>query len=172
MAAWLFFQGVAHGQNQRLEFLNIENPTDRPIWVSVRANGRGSPNGNWQREVKIDAAPDPPNTVSVGTIQLQGFEPFDISIRKPDGTYTILRNVRLCWMMKECARTGKTDWLLRGKEGRWESEVSTAPARKRFVETQALELYSTCDANQVTIQLSPLMGKKPDDPPPPPPPPR
>jgi len=79
---------------------------------------------------------------------LWGYQPFDILMLSSDGSYKQLPEVNLCWIMRECARTNKRDWTLRGTTGRWKAvngRVVLQPSG------EVRSLTSIADASNVTI---------------------
>lgn len=103
---------TARAQGQRREYFEITNVTGENISVSMRARGGGR--RGWQKPIKVAAD----ETVS---IPLEGYEPFDITIREANGKAFVFERVKLCTFMEECASYGQRDWIIRGRE--WQRET-------------------------------------------------
>lgn len=136
------------------EYLTIQNRFTETISVSLRARGRGSPNG-WQRAIELK--PGLEVTFELG--QEHGYEPFDITVRKANGTSLVFSDLRLCSWMIECARTGRTDWTLKARG--WRRKRGGGDQIDRSLDRK---FGATVDENHVTIHLVPLAGIDPREP--------
>jgi hypothetical protein len=77
------------------EYLVVPNGRDGPVWVYLRAKGGERPDQNWQ----------PGQTVGPfqrAAIQLRGYQPFDVLILRPSGSYTRINDAMLCQFMDDC----------------------------------------------------------------------
>lgn len=111
LSAFTVNGSVAFGQLP-VEYFQLGNRSDDTLWVYLRAKDPGSPHRDWQEPVAVK-----PSTLAL--IPLLGFEPFDIAIRTKDGNYLVANDVPLCSWMRECEATGRTEYPLSMRTGRY-----------------------------------------------------
>ncbi len=146
-------------------YLVIQNQSNESVSVyiypqSVRLrDGRVVRNENW-------FGPTPVNARESKPIRLPGYEPFDITIRRNDGTDTVFKSVSLRTIMRRRVRTGQT---LRAMIGRWVKDASGG-GRKYVYERGAYKTFQIiADDDKVAIPVPPAAFPGQNPPPPPPP---
>ncbi len=138
--------GVAVALQPAAEFLKVENPTSEPLIVHIRATGQGTKVTGWQEPIRVSPG-------EVGSIQLVGFEPFDISIRGIRSA-TLFKRVKLCTYMRACAETGETEWTIGGQA------FTPGPDGKLIVAPDPQRIFhADIDDTNVKLHYFPLAGQ-------------
>lgn len=131
--------GNVSAQSRRPEFFEIVNLGQREIAVSLRARGGGV--RGWQTPVDI-----PPDHFA--RIPLQGYEPFDITIRELGGTSYVFSQVKLCTFIQQCAIYGQQPWRLTARV--WQKTISGGRVFDRDT-GQLKTFYGTADIDTVRM---------------------
>ena len=101
---------------QPSETFTVKNRIEKPIWVSFRPAGRMR---KWPEAVQLD----PWEAVE---FPLTEVEPFDIAIATRGGMLAVL-NAKLSTWIRECVRTGETEWPV--VAAAWRNGKSGKPER-------------------------------------------
>ena len=108
----LIISGRSAAGQLPIEHFQFGNRSDATLWVYLRAKDPASPHRDWQEPVAVKPG-------ALALIPLLGFEPFDIAVRSKDGNYLVANDVPLCSWMRECEATGRTEYPLSMRTGRY-----------------------------------------------------
>jgi len=153
--AFILFLGankVAEAQAAKHEFLKIDNQSGELLTIDIRPSADpGAKPIEWEGPFKVKNG----EVLTQELQKLPGHEPYDISIRRENGTALVFGKIPLCTWMIRCANTGKTAWLTDALGWRANKDPKTPwisnPTLNRKVEAAA-------DGNNVTIPITPFGG--------------